>query len=149
MARPGIRALLVSAVLIAAGCTAGATAPPSVQPSASEAAATPSASDSGRLPIPRLSFPAGSPLIALPAAVLDPVLADAAGRSGVPLAELVVVTATSRTWPDGSLGCPAPGVLYTQALVEGYQVLVRAGTTLYDYRGAGTTTFKLCRTIPG
>jgi hypothetical protein len=42
-----------------------------------------------------------------------------------------------------------PGQLYTQALVEGWQATVRAGTTLYDYRGAGLTTFKLCSTVPG
>ena len=68
----------------------------------------------------------------------------------MPREQLVVVSSPSRrTWNDGSLGCPEPGHFYTQALVEGWQAVVRAGTTLYDYRGAGMTTFKLCRTIPG
>ena len=52
------------------------------------------------------------------------------------------------TWTDGSLGCPTPGQMYTQALVEGWQAVIRAGSTVYDYRGAGVKTFKLCRTYP-
>lgn len=31
------------------------------------------------------------------------------------------------TWPDSSLGCPEPGMMYTQVLTPGYQIkLVRA-----------------------
>ncbi len=36
-----------------------------------------------------------------------------------------VLSAKRVTWADGSLGCPAPGMLYTQALVPGYQVRLR------------------------
>jgi hypothetical protein len=39
--------------------------------------------------------------------------ADAAQRSGLPAAQLPLVTAESVTWSDGSLGCPKPGMLYT------------------------------------
>jgi hypothetical protein len=31
------------------------------------------------------------------------------------------------TWSDGSLGCPRPGMSYTQALVPGWRLLVRHG----------------------
>jgi hypothetical protein len=89
----------------------------------------------------------GSP-VELPGVILDPLLADVAQRSGVPRDQLVVVSATATTWPDGSLGCPSPGQMYTQALVEGWQAVVRAGAKVYDYRGAGVNTFKLCRTYP-
>jgi hypothetical protein len=97
-----------------------------------------------------VSIPIASPAspVELPAVVLDPVLADAAQRSGVPREQLVVVTAVATTWSDGSLGCREPGQMYTQALVEGWQAVVRAGTTLYDYRGAGATNFKLCKSVP-
>ncbi|MBW4436267.1 MAG: hypothetical protein KME04_03985 [Pleurocapsa minor GSE-CHR-MK-17-07R] len=37
------------------------------------------------------------------------------------------------TWPDGSLGCPQPDVAYTQALVNGYRIVLRAGDTEYIY----------------
>lgn len=167
MSRPSIGPLVLLVVIasFAAACTVGATgtpagssgtSPPIPAPSAPPGA-SPTASPSGsgvsvsRPPIPAVSLPVGSPGVAitLPATVLDAILADAAQRSGVPREQLVVVTALARTWSDGSLGCPVPGQLYTQALVEGWQAVVRAGTTLYDYRGAGLTTFKLCSSVPG
>jgi hypothetical protein len=146
---------------LAAACTAAATGSPSgvsgTNPPTAPPSGTPTASPSGpsssvtRPSFPAVSFPVGSPGagITLPAAVLEPVLADAAARSGVPREQLVVVSAESRTWSDGSLGCPVPGQVYTQALVEGWQAVVRARTTLYDYHGAGLTTFKLCKAVPG
>ena len=170
MARPRIGATLSSAALVGAliaACTAAVTPGPTAVPGASLATGAPSGSiasspsgssggsptgtdGGGRPSIPAVSLPFGSPgTVTLPAAVLDPILADASTRSGVPRADLVVVSAASRTWPDGSLGCPAPGVAYIQVVLEGYQVIVRAGTTLYDYRGAGTTIFRLCKAIPG
>ena len=92
--------------------------------------------------------PTGKPVV-LPKSVLDPILADAATRSGVAVDQLVVVTALSITWSDGSLGCPEPGQAYTQVVLEGYRVSIRAGTTTYDYRGAGMSGFKLCKSAPG
>jgi hypothetical protein len=160
MARPisGPLVFIVVLASFAAACSA-AGAPSGSTPTASStsASASPSGSALGpgdsvtRPSFPAVSIPIASPGVAieLPATVLDPVLADAAQRSGVPREQIVVVTAVATTWPDGSLGCRAPGQMYTQALVEGWQVVVRAGTTLYDYRGAGVTTFKLCKTVPG
>ena len=45
-----------------------------------------------------------------------------------------VVQATATTWNDGSLGCPERGVMYTQALVDGYHVIVEANGQKLDYR---------------
>ena len=96
----------------------------------------------------RRTDPTGKPVV-LPKSVLDPILADAASRSGVAVDKLVVVTALSITWSDGSMGCPEPGQVYTQVILEGYRVSIRADTTTYDYRGAGMNGFKLCKSIPG
>ena len=38
--------------------------------------------------------------------------------------DLTVLRAEAVTWSDGSLGCPKPGRVYTQALVEGYLIIV-------------------------
>jgi hypothetical protein len=61
------------------------------------------------------------------------VLADAAGRTGLPREALVVERAEAVTWPDGALGCGKPGVVYTQALVPGYRVVIRAGEERLSY----------------
>ena len=80
----------------------------------------------------------------VPARFLDPVIADAAKRAGVDESSVVVTTAAAVQWPDGSLGCPEPGVMYTQAVVDGSQIVVEAGGETYDYRLDGKGNFKLC-----
>lgn len=67
------------------------------------------------------------------ASVVQAALADAARRSGEPAAALVIVSAERVAWRDGSLGCPQPGMNYTQALVPGYRVRIRAGARTLDY----------------
>ena len=69
-----------------------------------------------------------------PEHLLAPVLADASERSGVAAEDLAVVTSSPRTWRDGSLGCPAPGMVYTQALVPGWHLVLKAGDRELDYR---------------
>lgn len=70
--------------------------------------------------------------------------ADAAKRSGLPPAQLQVVTAEPVTWADGSLGCPRPGMLYTQALVPGYRVQLRVGSEVWNYHGSERGALALC-----
>ena len=48
------------------------------------------------------------------------------------------------TWPDGSLGCPQPGQVYTQALVDGYHVVLDADGDELDYRVGSGGSFNLC-----
>ncbi len=65
--------------------------------------------------------------------VVDTALAHAAATTGLSADELELVRAESVTWPDGSLGCPRPDVVYTQAPVPGYRVQVRAQQRLLNY----------------
>ncbi len=85
----------------------------------------------------------------VPARFLDPVVADAAARADVEESSVVVLTAAAMQWPDGSLGCPEPGVMYTQAVVDGSQIVVEAGGATYDYRLDGSGNFKLCKSPVG
>jgi hypothetical protein len=62
-------------------------------------------------------------------------LKDAASRSGRDAASLQVVLAEPVTWPSGAMGCPAPGRMYTQALVPGYRIRIAAGSQTLDYHG--------------
>lgn len=62
--------------------------------------------------------------------------ADAAERAGVDVADVTFVTFEMVTWPDGSLGCPDPDMLYTQALVEGYRIVLEADGERLTYHGA-------------
>ena len=77
-------------------------------------------------------------------AVTAAVLADAAARTGEEPARIEIVSATAVTWADGSLGCPAPGMSYTMALVPGYRIQVRAGEQVLDYHASRRGYFVLC-----
>ena len=60
-------------------------------------------------------------------------LVDAMKRTGIDRRLLKVRSAEAVTWSDGSLGCPQPGMMYTQALVPGYRVRIDAGGKVLDY----------------
>lgn len=75
-------------------------------------------------------------------AQLAAITADLAAR-GVATDDVQVLSARAVTWSDGSWGCPAPGVQYTQALVEGAEVVVFAEGTRYDYHFGGDVP-RLC-----
>lgn len=67
---------------------------------------------------------------------------DLAGRLDIPAREINVVREVDVTWRDGSLGCPREGMMYTQALVEGSLIVLRAGTDVYQYHsGKGRPPF--------
>lgn len=69
-------------------------------------------------------------------------IADLSNRLGIPEGAIEVLTEERVTWRDGSLGCPKPGMMYTQALVEGSLIVLRAGGQDYSYHsGAGRAPF--------
>lgn len=86
--------------------------------------------------------PSGTPAD-VPTARWDAIVADlqARGVSGEP----TLVTATAVTWNNGALGCPQPGTSYTDAIVEGLQVIVEVDGTTYDYRFGNGNSPLLCR----
>jgi hypothetical protein len=84
----------------------------------------------------------------VPAEAFEAILADAAAAAAVDRSDLRVVRASSVRWPDGSLGCPDPGMVYTQALVDGWQLVLGVGDRELDYRGGRGTTWRRCL-IPG
>ncbi|MGV8909936.1 MAG: hypothetical protein ACOH1Y_13215 [Propionicimonas sp.] len=71
------------------------------------------------------------------------IIGDLTAR-GIPTDAVALVSAKSVTWNNGALGCPQPGQSYTQALVPGLHVVVKVGTTEYDYRFGRTDNPRLC-----
>jgi hypothetical protein len=129
-----LRTLLIlgAATLVVAACTASSGTAGSESPPPSVPSTGPS------------TEPAGDGGSSLPTEITDPIVADAAARLGVDPSAVTIVDGHAETWSDGSLGCPQPGMMYTQALVEGYQVIVEANGTQLDYRGSGPGQFRLC-----
>ena len=135
MRNSSIRALLPAAALLtslALGACAGEAAmssPPDISPD-------PSPTDETSEPAP--------PMADISEAGIAALVARAAAESGVAIDEVRVVTAEEVTWPDGSLGCPQPGMAYTQALVPGYRVVVEVNGEELHFHAAQRGEFRLC-----
>ncbi len=69
---------------------------------------------------------------------------DLAKRLSVNPNDIELVSFQTVTWPNGSLGCPQPGMLYTQALVEGYLIRLGASGRVYEYHGPRAGAPFLC-----
>jgi hypothetical protein len=81
---------------------------------------------------------------AVPDTILQAIIADLAARLGSDPGAFEVIKAESVVWGDGSLGCPEPGMMYTEALVNGYWVVIKADGQAYDYRASQKGYFRLC-----
>jgi hypothetical protein len=128
--RLGALALALTALAACAADVPTGSPPPAVDVS------------SARPPVQPEALPA--PAVASLASVTEDALADAAGRTGRDRAELEVLSAEAVTWSDGSLGCPQPGMMYTQALVPGYRVRIGAGDQVLDYHAGRSGRPGLC-----
>jgi len=69
---------------------------------------------------------------------------DLARRALVKPDTITVVSATEQQWPDGSMGCPKPGEMYTQMIVPGYRVVLQAGGEKYAYHSDQRGKFIVC-----
>lgn len=116
--------------LLLAGCSSGgAMNSPSETPRPTVQSSTPAPSTGTLADVPPKRWAA--------------IIGDLTTR-GIPTDAVSLVSATSVTWNDGSLGCPQPGQSYTQALVPGMHVVVKVGATEYDYRFGRTDNPQLC-----
>ena len=58
---------------------------------------------------------------------------DLADRLGIELDSITLAGARQVNWRSGALGCPKPGMSYTQALVPGVLILLNVGDEAYGY----------------
>ncbi|MGI6377371.1 MAG: hypothetical protein ACOX3S_15470 [Anaerolineae bacterium] len=69
---------------------------------------------------------------------------DLAQRLAVSPEQIVVLEALAVVWPDASLGCPQPDMLYKQVPMDGALVRLEVAGKVYAYHsGAGRAPF-LC-----
>ncbi len=117
---------LLALVLMACGGRTETTPEPTPKDS-TPARPTPSES-----PLPE---PGTSPLSPL-APPTDPIAAAAvaylATELNVPPDRVLVLSIEPVNWPDASLGCPQPGMMYAQVISPGYRIVLEAGGEQYD-----------------
>jgi hypothetical protein len=72
------------------------------------------------------------------------VRADAARAWELPDGSTLELSLEAVIWADGSLGCPQPGRMYTQALVPGWRLVVRHGSRERLYHASRSGTWVQC-----
>ena len=100
-----------------------------------------------RLPerVPSSAPPEGKLVTAeVPPDLIEKMRADLAQRVGIKASAAKVTRAESIEWPNGAMGCPEPGKMYTQMIVPGYVVELEHEGKTYSYRAAKTGYFALC-----
>ena len=119
--------------------------PPATHSPDSSSGSAPSETPNPAFTLPQLVPTTEPPVVGeIPADLMARLTDDAQKRAGVAAESIVTLRAEAVTWNDGSLGCPQPGMFYTQALVDGYWVILQVGDVVYDYRTSGTAYFVLC-----
>ncbi len=143
-----ILALVSLVLVVAVGCSVS-----SGEPGGTEPEIMPEGGDSAP---PANMPPTGLPVEntgEIPQALFDSVVDDMLARSGGDRSAVEVLKSEAVVWPDGSLGCPQPGMMYTQAIVSGYHLVLALGDETYDYRLSERGTVVLCQNpapgVPG
>ena len=76
--------------------------------------------------------------------LVDQAIADLAERLNIEAASITAVSTNSVVWPDTSVGCPQPGMVYTQVTVDGALIVLSAGGMTYRYHSGGSRSPFLC-----
>ncbi|MFK7802864.1 MAG: hypothetical protein AB8G95_14605 [Anaerolineae bacterium] len=69
---------------------------------------------------------------------------DLANQINVAIEDIEAVSVRSMTWPDSSLGCPEPDMMYTQAQVEGMLIQLQVNDATYSYHSSDKRDPFLC-----
>ena len=69
---------------------------------------------------------------------------DLAGRASISPADIKVVSVEEVVWPDTSLGCPQPGMRYSQVLQDGMRIILRVNNSDHHYHSGGSRAPFLC-----
>ena len=64
----------------------------------------------------------------------------------LPPEQFSVQNARAVDWPDSSLGCPQPGMMYLQVITPGFKVMLKAGEEIYPVHVGGTRAVVCART---
>ena len=80
----------------------------------------------------------------VPPELLNNIISDLSVKGNFDKEAISIIRAESAIWPDGSLGCPKPGEMYTHAQVKGYWVVLRSAGKKFDYRASSSGYFFRC-----
>ena len=144
-----IRLLIILFLLIA--CTSQCDSMPEFTPTShpiTESSPTLSQEDISKMtPIP--SIPNSPNLQNL----IEKAREDLAKRLSISLDLVTIVDARDVTWPNSSMGCPQPGMVYADVLTPGYLIILHATDQDFEYHAGKNAEIFYCETptspVPG
>ena len=75
---------------------------------------------------------------------VDEAKQDLAQRQSISTEQIELLSFEPQVWPNAGMGCPQPGMMYAQVMVEGYLIRLVAGDEIYNYHGGGNRAPFLC-----
>ncbi len=73
---------------------------------------------------------------------------DLAARLNIAKDSIEVIKVELVTWPNGALGCPQPGMAYTQVMQDGLLIQLSVDSVTYNYHSGGARDPFLCQPAP-
>ena len=105
-------------------------------------------SDGGKVTLCPPAAPAsGQQMLAAQPAAEELAVADLAGRLGIKPTAITVREVIEVEWPDASLGCPQPGMMYAQVITPGQRIVLEANGLTYEYHATQSSVI-LCSPRP-
>ncbi len=80
--------------------------------------------------------------------LIDEAKSDLAQRLEIPIHQIILVEAKEVVWPDSSLGCPQPGMVYKQVPEDGALIILQVSDKNYEYHIGGNRGVFLCEKLP-
>jgi len=77
--------------------------------------------------------------------IVRPAQEDLARRLDLSPEEMLVVSTEAVEWPDTSLGCPQPGMMYAQVITPGFRLVLEAEGQTYQYHTDRAARVVLCQ----
>lgn len=69
--------------------------------------------------------------------VVSKAKSDLAKRTGAAAGDIKTRSVEAVNWPDASLGCPQPDMMYAQVVTPGQRIVLETGGQTYEYHSGG------------
>jgi len=101
-------------------------------------------------PLPEPGISPISPLPTPPADLLAAAVTYLATELDIPSEQVTVLYLEAVEWPDASLGCPQPGMMYAQVITPGYRFLLEAAGKEYEvHTDDAGKSMVICQPVSG
>jgi hypothetical protein len=134
-----VRLIMFCAFILTVECQTNTVDPESPVDSISTPATAPNQGDTTNVPT-SIPTPADAKLREL----IERAKTDLAQRLAISTREINIVEFFEVEWPDSSLGCPNPSLMYTQVVTPGYLIRLQALGRIFEFHTSKRNQIVYC-----